>query len=92
MRHLGVAFATFVLSLIHVVVELLGHGVVEVELLVRAKHIAGETQNKREVRTESLECVADSLAGGSNSLGGRVLSESHGEPCIERVSVVLSLH
>ena len=59
--HGWVAF-TILLTLFNIVVELLGHGVVKVELLVRTEDIAGETQDERQVGTEALEGVAEGLA------------------------------
>ena len=68
-----------VLLFLHIVVELLGHRVVEGEALVGSEHVADETQAQGQVGSEALESVRDGLAGRACRDGLRVLREVHRE-------------
>ena len=75
----SVVVLVLVLRILNIIVQLLGHGVVEGEALVGAKHVADETQAEGEVGTESLESVRDSLTGRACRHCLRVLREVNRE-------------
>ena len=88
-RSLFISTHLILLLVLDMVVQLLGHGVIEREFLVGAEEISNETKDKGEVRTESLESVRDGLTSGVNGNSLAVLGELHVEVSVLGVKLIL---
>ena len=76
--------------LLYIVIQLLGHGVVEREALVGTKDVTNEAQAEGQVGTESLESVRDGFAGRRCCLALAALAELHGEVGVLWVDILFA--